>query len=773
MSKTELRVFLASPGGLESERDAIEQLAGTLNANFSDRFNVTIVVRRFEQRAARSGRPQAQINPWVDDCDLLIALVHRRWGSASGDGDHTGFSEEFDRAIERFETTGQPVVSLHFKAVDPDSEADAGPQLAQVMAFRRRIETEHVGLYANFDSLDGLRVNVMQLLFEEMHAASDPGEESTESSIGSAVETQDSSVGREGQAERDASGIAEVLETFAEVIRDGQSDHSLDLDRLVLFANGVARDQEVAGVHLINRTFDRRRAAQLSDWELAAWFRAYLSDHGRAGTAEDRAVPFVLAVGKEKIEKQLVDLASDFLGSDVDYVQKGYLRLLTAHRLRPETLWPPETESALAQWVELASSGLQMDALAYWAAVASAEDLAGAQILSTSDNSTVANWGRALIPVVDPEQTTDPLIDLDTKVVINTAINERFGQRLLERASTTTLQDLMKRKYLDTDVRGAVVSEIARRGAWTVEMIKTLVKDETLGSYFGNAWEPEARELLFATAGPEALALLVEESKSLKSGETSMVLAELAAANPTFRSIYAAQAPDHLATGNIEAYFALHAHDPSHGRLANQVVAGTFEPANRRMERLRASGADESVLKFVQERQIAATLTYLATSGSAMSATASDLLRSMAGRTGRFRYDLLTVLERVAKDADIPTLLESTPSRWRRDSDRLGRLLSRATLSRLSSLLDHDTPDLVLAALQELARRKRLPSQRVRRDLLRHSDAEVRLFALGTLVPSIADVAGFIDEYIHSGPTYYYNVVCELDRIASGSPTAY
>lgn len=773
MSKTELRVFLASPGGLESERDAIEQLAGTLNANFSDRLNVTIIVRRFEQRAARSGRPQAQINPWVDDCDLLIAIVHRRWGSPSGEGDQTGFSEEFDRAIDRFETTGHPVVSLHFKAVDPESEADAGPQLAQVMAFRRRIEADHVGLYANFDSLDGLKVNIMQLLFEEMHAASDPSEDLIESSIGSAVETRNSSVIPETRSARDASGIAEVLETFAEVIRTGESDGGLDFDRLTLFANGVARDQEVASVHLTNRTFDRRRAASVSEWELTAWFRAYISDHGRAGTAEDRTIPFALAVGKERIETQLLSLSSEFLVSDVEYVQKGYLRLLTAYRLRPETLWPSETEPASAHWLKLASSGLKMDVLAYWTAVASTEDLAGAQFLSTSDDSSVANFGCALMSIVDPDQTTDPLIDLDAKVIVSSAINERLGAGLVERASTAALQDLMKRTYLDMNIRNAVVPEISRRGAWTVVMVKILINVEDFVGYFGDAWEPEARKLLFATAGPEVLGLLIEESKNLKPSESSMILAELAAANATFRSIYSPQAPDHLASGNIEEYFALHAHDPSRSREANQVVAGTFEPANRLMQQLRDSAVEESVLTFVHERQITSALTYLARSGSTMSATAGNLLRSIAGKTGRFRYEMLMVLEEVAKDGDIPTLLDSTPSRWHSDSVRLARLLSRATLARLNALLKNDTSDIVLVSLQELARRERLPSQRVRKDLLRHSDPKVRFFALSTLVTEIADIDAFIDKYIHSAPTYYYNIVCELDRIASGSPTAY
>jgi len=773
VSKSELRVFLASPGGLEAERDAIEQLAGSLNANLSDRLNVTIVVRRFEQRAARGGRPQSQINPWVDDCDVLIALVHRRWGSPSGEGSQTGFSEEFDRAIERFETTGRPVVSLHFKAVDPDSEADPGQQLAQVMAFRRRIETDHVGLYANFSSTDALKLSVYQLLIEEMHAASDLADESIEGSIGSTVEIRNSSVGTEHRAARDSSGIADVLDSFATTIRTGESDRTPDLDRLTLFANGVARDKEVASVHLTNRTFNRRSEMDLSEWEIRALFRAYVSDHGRSSTPEDRVVPFALAVGKEAIRTQLIELTPDLLTSDVDYVRKGYLRLLTAFRLRPGSLWPAESGPATDHWTNLANSGLRTEALAYWSTVATTNDLAGARVLSESDDSTVAEFGRALASLVDPDQPTDSLIGLDPKLIVNSAINERLGDSLLTRASTTTLQDLMNLTYLDIGVRKAVVVEIARRGAWTVEIIKTLIKVETFARYFVEIWEPEARDLLFATTDPELLTLVIQETKNLKPSETSMVFAEFSAANQIFRSIYATKVSDQLAAGKIEEYFAMHAHDASHGREANQVIAGTFEPANRWIERLRDSGADEKVISFVQESHITSAFTYLAKSGSHMTANTGRLLRSLASQPGRFRYEMLMVLEEVAKDADIPTLLDTTPSRWRSDSDGLARLLSRSTLSRLNSLLNHDTSDIVLVALQELARRGRLPSLRVRKGLLRHSDPKVRLFALSALIPDIANADEFIGEYIYEGPTYFYNVVCELDRIASDSPPAY
>ncbi|MGX5681804.1 DUF4062 domain-containing protein [Schumannella luteola] len=773
MSKSELRVFLASPGGLEAERDAIEQLAGKLNANFSDRLNVTITVRRFEQRAARSGRPQSQINPWVDDCDLLIAIVHRRWGSPSGKGDHTGFSEEFDRAIERFESTGHPVVSLHFKAVDPESEADAGPQLAQVMAFRRRIETEHMGLYANFDSIDGLRVNVMQLLLEEMHAVSEANVLPDDGSATSAPVATDPTVPPKPEVQLDESGMAEVLQTVADVIRGEPTERLLELDRLVLFAKGVAKDEEVANVHLVNRTFMRRGSIKLSEWELLAWFRTFVSDHGRAESSEDRVVPFMLSVGRDRLVRQLNESAGDLLASDIEYVQKGYLRLLTAFRERPEELWPSDSKSASSRWAELSTRGLRTDILNYWAAVGSAADLPGVDLLLANRNPAVSELGRALLALIDADLPIDPLFELDAGVLVSPVIAARLGNTLLGRASTEALQELMERKYLDIEVRKVIIPEIATRGAWTSKMVQSVISDESFGGYFGDSWEPLARALLFGTPEPEVIDLIVEEASRLGPVSQRMVLAQLAAANATYRRAYEAQGIDHLAIGQIEEYFAAHAHDQSIQREAHEVIAGVFQPATRRLERLRAAGAEEDLVAFVEERQVAAALMYIADSGSRFSPAASQLLRSAAGRSGRLKYDLVMVLERTAKDADIPALLEMSPSRWRGDAARLGRLLSRATLKRLLGLLDHEMPDIVLGALAELDRRERLPSRRRRKELLRHPDANVRLLALSTLARDMADPAGFIDEYVHDGPSYYYNVVCELDRIASGSPKVY
>jgi hypothetical protein len=84
--------------------------------------------------------------------------------------------------------------------------------------------------------------------------------------------------------------------------------------------------------------------------------------------------------------------------------------------------------------------------------------------------------------------------------------------------------------------------------------------------------------------------------------------------------------------------------------------------------------------------------------------------------------------------------------------------------------LTHEEAYAVIASLEELGRRDRPPARGRLAELLRHDDARVRMKALELLIPRISDPAKYIDEYVQSGGTYYYNIVSELDRLASGAP---
>lgn len=771
MSKAELRVFVASPGGLDEERQAVEEVANNLNSNLGDRLNVFVSVQRFEHRAARAGRPQGQINEWVDRCEVLIAILHRRLGSPSGEGNHTGFSEEFDRAIARHGETGRPVVSLHFKNVDPAEEEDPGEKLKEVLDFRSRIEREHVLLYQKFGTLDQFKMLVYQLLSEEMVELSGPPATADEGSAPSLSTSTDVQVRQAKEPLDTESGIVGVLEAFAEVIRDGESENRLDLDRLTMFATGVARDAEAPGVHLTNRVYLRRKPEEVSLWEADAWFRAYVADHGSSPDESERAVPFALNVGNEGVAELLMNRRTSFIESEVPYLQRGYVRLLAAYALRPDILWVDEGRATA--WERIANSTPSLDVIEYWATVATSDDDPIAEALAAAETTSVAELGTALLALSQPELPIDALLATDPKLLLSKRVAQRYEGALPERVSTDFLIELLGRTYLDDRVKRAVVAEVARRDAWTEAIVDDLLGRRKMGFYLRDDWRQTARDLLLRTTNPDVLLMLTKAVHNKPATERPLLLAEFAQVNPLFRKLYLPTAPNHLAQGSLQEHLTLHASDPSFRKDARAALARAYGPTRALVEGLRAQGDKDSLIEFVEERDEAAALTYLARTPQGLNKTEADRLREIVATSGGFAHTLFDVLAEVATDIDIPVLLKAGAWRTRERPERLREILSRGTLTRLKNLLDHDVSEVVIAALEELARRERLPPQTKLRELLRHTDSRVRMAALSLLIPLLPNVADFIPTYVAGGSSYYYNVVCELDRIAAGAPQVY
>ena len=96
---TTLKVFVASPSDLEAEREALRKLEASLNVAFASA-KLAVRFTGWEQVSHGYGRPQAKINPLVDECDIFVGLLRRKWGTATGEHE-SGFLEEHERALAR------------------------------------------------------------------------------------------------------------------------------------------------------------------------------------------------------------------------------------------------------------------------------------------------------------------------------------------------------------------------------------------------------------------------------------------------------------------------------------------------------------------------------------------------------------------------------------------------------------------------------------------------------------------------------------------------
>lgn len=158
------RVFIASPSDVADEREALRAIVHQMNSVFSKETGWGVELLGWEDTLPGHGRPQALINADLDKADLFIGCLWQRWGSPSGSGTRTGFEEEFDRAMERFEETRTPEVWLFFKTVDSMAIANSDEQLKKVLEFRAQLIKSKRLLFHDFDTTIAWKDLISQFL---------------------------------------------------------------------------------------------------------------------------------------------------------------------------------------------------------------------------------------------------------------------------------------------------------------------------------------------------------------------------------------------------------------------------------------------------------------------------------------------------------------------------------------------------------------------------------------------------------------------------------
>lgn len=145
-----VRVFIASPGDLSSERKAFPRIIKQANDIKAHELGFHLEAVGWENTLPGVGRPQALINTDVENCHIFVMLLWRKWGTPSGEFS-SGTEEEYTIARRRFDKSRrEPHILLYFREVEVFMMADPGPQLKQVIDFRDRIEKENSLLFKRY-----------------------------------------------------------------------------------------------------------------------------------------------------------------------------------------------------------------------------------------------------------------------------------------------------------------------------------------------------------------------------------------------------------------------------------------------------------------------------------------------------------------------------------------------------------------------------------------------------------------------------------------------
>lgn len=146
-----LNVFIGSPGDLQDERETTRQVIDRVNRHLARNLGVSVELRGWEDTLPGHARPQELINRDIEDCDLFLGLVWKRWGTPTGEYS-SGFEEEFRLAESLIEAKKISEVWLFFKDIDASLLEDPGEQVQQVLRFKRQVAKERRFLYKQFAS---------------------------------------------------------------------------------------------------------------------------------------------------------------------------------------------------------------------------------------------------------------------------------------------------------------------------------------------------------------------------------------------------------------------------------------------------------------------------------------------------------------------------------------------------------------------------------------------------------------------------------------------
>lgn len=166
------QVFLASPGGLEPEREACRDVFREHNESAALKHLSFFYVHAWEDVAGGVGRAQGRINPRMDGCDYVVVMFHDRWGSPTSEDSkyNSGTEEEFYRAIELLADAKSEMrdMLVLFKDIEAARMRDPGDDLKKVLTFRSMLEQPNSRglMFETFDSEASLRHKIARKMRE-------------------------------------------------------------------------------------------------------------------------------------------------------------------------------------------------------------------------------------------------------------------------------------------------------------------------------------------------------------------------------------------------------------------------------------------------------------------------------------------------------------------------------------------------------------------------------------------------------------------------------
>jgi hypothetical protein len=163
-----IRVFIASPGDVEEEREKLDEVFAELNRGQARDRGLYLEPIKYETNTYPSiGRVQQRVFEQIGEFDLLIGLMWARFGTPTGNAG-SGTEEELHEALDRHKRGTLKDVMWYFRmdAIPPDSDSK---QLGRVQEFRK--DYSSIGGYREYrgvqDFVNKVREHLSQWIHEQ------------------------------------------------------------------------------------------------------------------------------------------------------------------------------------------------------------------------------------------------------------------------------------------------------------------------------------------------------------------------------------------------------------------------------------------------------------------------------------------------------------------------------------------------------------------------------------------------------------------------------
>ena len=797
MLRKVLPVFIASPSDLSEERRGAKKVVDQFNSTLGERFNLTVDLLGWEDTLPGAGRPQELINPEVEKCEVFIGLLWRRWGSPTGNFS-SGFEEEFTLAMERYGKTGFPKIWLSFKAVNPEMEQDPGEQLRKVLEFKEERIFARDCLFKEFNRTSDWELQLFGWL-AEYGARSVSEVDDTASEVGNVASpiniSPDSgqAVGQDHPAEIGplVDQLGELAALMANSVQKGDLEfrptelnelQGVHVARLFLFAaNSMSRQftSEGLGAHEINVIYRHWEFIQATPGELVLLFNTIVSNR-------DTVCPGWYWFKDWNSEKTSTILALAASGATNNRVRERAIETLRTVKAIPNQL-ERETPNVLADMLRSNDEAVIRAALSYLGALGDVENLQLVESIVTDGGQQAGAALQAKMAILSRSAPNEALsLILGNPNSPSKEIMHELASRLEELDSELLTKCT---RHEDQGLRFFAVNILVQQNMLPVDAALEIVGDNEADI---NTKGVCYRFLIDSgrTFSPSQVADSLDNSAPSLFPLSPYAPPQNIQKDDVLLMVYRSKNFDELnsmvdwysSQGEI-AYEALMI--DHHDSMLDQIrsdLSDRFESTKQATIAKHVAELGPDAATYVEQFErfddfIRSRFTSVAVRGLAEHGEAQDIDLCTPFLTEEFdnpvwhdaRLAALNFLETHGSTSDTEAVLRISRSNnedLKKSASRVALKLFPGANGAAAELLQTNDQVIVGLAVESLMDYELDEIRPILEPLLNNTIGQIRLKALTYFVKKLShdDLAGLMSECL-ARPTYFYNVICWLDRI--------